>query len=149
MWIIVIIIIGVIIFYSINKENKNQPDKLIGQQEIEAAEIFTNLVNGFLSGNDERDLEKMSIGLYYLSFKRTNKKTVTLEEIANPFSNINNFPNALKNSAFYSSLYATIKDELTRAYNSYKGRNNITFQKSGEIIASILYKTAQQIESHS
>jgi hypothetical protein len=89
-----------------SNRNKNE----LSQEEKEAAKILKDIIYGYKQRDFDyipNGIEKLSVGLYYLAFKRTNKPVVRLEDASNPFTVMGN-PQILS----YTSIYSAIKESI-------------------------------------
>ena len=104
--------------------------------EIEAAEILKNLVNGLITNG----VDKFSIGLYYLALKRSNKKLIKFEDLLDPMNFIAN-PKLVR----YFGVYAAIRETIDNFCNnpSFRYYN----QSPRECEASILTVLQQAAKS--
>ena len=123
-------------------KNKNRNE--LSHEEKEAAQILKNIVQGYKQGDFDyipNGIEKLSLGLYYLSFKRTNKKVVRLESTANVF-NILDDPKLLH----YSGVYSAIQESVQAFCKDPRVlRTNISIQEYEATILTLLKYTAEQI----
>ena len=89
------------------------PD-VLNRDEKQAAEILKNILVGYQNGNPDfipNGVEKLAVGLYYLAFKRTNKKVVRIEE----FINIDSIFGGNYKGLQYANVYEAIKKTIENA----------------------------------
>ena len=89
----------------------------LNKDEKEAADILKKILQGFKNGNPDfipNGIEKLSIGLYYLAFKRTKKSIVRLEDAMNPMAILDGNFKAMH----YASVYSAIKETIEKTCNN-------------------------------
>ena len=86
----------------------------LSRDEKQAAEILKNILVGYQNGDPDfipNGVEQLAVGLYYLSFKRTNKRVVRIEE----FINIDAIFGENYKGLQYANIYETIKKTIENA----------------------------------
>ena len=115
------------------------------RDEKEAAEILKNILLGYQNGDPDfmpNGVEKLSVGLYYLAFKRTNKKVVRIEE----FVNIDAIFGGNYKGLDYAGVYEAIKETILKTcQNPVMLRSSITLQDCEKAILVTLKTAATRI----
>ncbi|MGJ7030034.1 hypothetical protein [Niabella hirudinis] len=148
----IILISLLVIFLKRNKKkfsvNKN-PDYFKNSHEKDAAELLFYLLRGELPREEaSENIEKLSIGLYYDSFKRTSKEIVPLEQLGKIFEHNGDMVQSVKINLALSSVFATIKKAITNAYdNTLNKTDEVTIEKCNMVILHTLTNMATLIES--
>ena len=123
---------------------RNKNTSGLTHEEKEAAQILRNIVQGYKKTDFDyipNGIEKLSIGLYYLAFKRTNKKVVRLDAIANVIDIIDN-----PKISQYAAVHAAIQESIELFCKDPRVlRSNISIQEYEATILTLLKYTAEQI----
>ncbi|HZY40206.1 MAG TPA: hypothetical protein VFE53_26315 [Mucilaginibacter sp.] len=116
---------------------RNKNGNNLSYDEKEAAEILKNIVNGLIT----MDIQKYSIGLYYLAFKRSNKKLVRFEELLDPI-------NALTKPKLihYLGIYNAIK-EIVETFISGQDAATMSLKQYEATVLYILQQAAKRINA--
>lgn len=120
------------------------PDHL-KKDEIEAAAILQNIVKGYAEGNPDYipgGIDKLSIGLYHLAFKRTNKQFVPLEQLSDPITLVQN-PKLMRYFSVFKAIRETIKSTVTNQQVQAVHRDTSQFQTA---ILQVLQYSAKTIK---
>ncbi len=123
--------------------NKNK--NVLSLEEKEAAEIFYNILTGYKKGQSDyipNGIEGLSTGLYYLAFKRTNKKAIRLEELSKPMAFIEN-RKVLRYLGVYILLKGFITDMCT---NPQVLRSPVSLKDCEESILNIMERAVNNIK---
>jgi len=129
-------------FFDLFKPNNQDT---LSRDEKEAAKILKDIFHGYQNGDPNyipNGVEKLAIGLYYLAFKRTNKKVFRLEDALNPMTMLNgNFK-----GVHYVGVYSAIKTTIEKTCNNpVMLRAVITIQECEQAILVVLKTSATSI----
>lgn len=123
--------------------NKNE----LSHEEKEAAQILKNIVFGYKQGDYNyipNGIEKLSIGLYYLAFKRSSKKVIHLEEIFKPESYMLNLKT--QHYIHYVGIYSAIKESIEDfCKNPLVLKTQASLDEYEKTILQLLKYTAEKI----
>jgi hypothetical protein len=124
-----------------SSRNKNA----LSREEKEAAQILKNIIDGYKQSDFDHipnGIEKLSIGLYYLAFKRTHKKVVQLEDASNHFTIMNN-PKFLR----YTSIYSAINESIQAFCKDPRVlRSEVPLREYESTVLTLLRFTAEEIK---
>lgn len=127
--------------WNLFKKDENSLNK----QEKEAALILKDIVYGKSIGEPDyipNGITNLSMGLYYLSFKRANRKPVRLEDLRDPLAIIKN-PKALN----YINIFKNIKDSLENLTNNpLVLRREISVKEYEQTILTLLNFSRDEIK---
>jgi len=91
---------------------KNKNPNYLKPDEKEAAGLFQTIIKGYSIGQPnfiDGGVDKLSIGLYYLAFERSNKKVVPLDQMYDAI-NVATNPRLMQ----YFSLFQSIKETIEK-----------------------------------
>lgn len=118
---------------------------VLNRDEKQAAEILKNILVGYQNGDPDyipNGLEQLAVGLYYLAFKRTNKKIVRIDE----FVNIDAIFSGNSKGLHYAGVYEAIKETIVKTcQNPVMLKSAITLQDCEKAILVTLKTAAIRI----
>jgi hypothetical protein len=123
----------------------NKNSDTLNRDEKQAAEILKNILVGYQNGDPNfipNGVEQLAVGLYYLAFKRTNKKLVRIEE----FVSIDAIFGGNYKGLHYASVYEAIKETIVKTCNNpVMLKSSITLQDCEKAILVTLKTAATRI----
>lgn len=120
---------------------KNRNSDRLNFDEKESAEILRNFMNGTITENRENFSTKFAMGLYYLAFKRSNKKLVGFEDLFDPI-NVMTKPKLI----YYLGIYKAIKESIEQLSSDRRFLNrNLPLREYEATILYILQAAAKKI----
>lgn len=130
------------LFNLFRKENVNE---LSGYNERQAAKLLYTIFQDIKSRKDVNStIDTLTEKIYYLAFRRTNKKIVKLGDALNPLGNANNLAESMKLSMRYTSVYSAIKKTITGAIKNPE-YSSISLYECENFLVMILQAMADMI----
>ena len=116
------------------------PD-VLNKDEKEAAEILKNILQSHQKGDNTfgpNEVTQLAVGLYYLSFRRTGKRIIRIEE----FVNIDAIFSGNTKGLQYASVFEAIKQTIENACDNTARLNSVVNLQDCEKAILVTLKTA-------
>lgn len=113
----------------------------LNRDEQEAAQILKNILYGYQNGEPDYipdGVAKLSVGVYYQAFKRTNKKVFLIED----FTNINYIFEGNHKGIHYAGVYLAIKEAIEKTCRNPAIINSVITIRDCETAILLTLQTA-------